>query len=102
MAKYHLRIITDSCSEAVETALTWFLRSQPGISELHIDALKPYWKNPGQGELNCSFSSSLSLCELQAILADHWETDVADIRWSRIHAPCAVFLWLSTESEANL
>lgn len=95
MAKYYLRIITDSCSETVKNSLTRFLNSQPAISEPHIDVLHPYWKIPGQGELNCSFSSFQPLCEVQAIFADHWETDVADARRSRIHAPHAVFIWLS-------
>ena len=95
MTNYYLRIITDCATQAAGQLISDFLNELSGITEIHMEALQPYWKNPGQSELSVNFVSELSMVQVQAMLADHWESDVADSRWSRIHVPSAAFLWLS-------
>lgn len=96
MTRFFLRIITDCVTQAAEQSISDFLRSLPGITEIHTEPIKPYWKHPEQVELVCSFNSPISVKEIQALLADCWEGDVADSRWSCVHVPHAVFLWLTT------
>ena len=93
MTRFFLRIITDCVTQAAEQSIFDFLRSLPGI---HTEPIKPYWKQSEQVELVCSFNSPISVKEIQALLADCWEDDVADSRWSCIHVPHVVFLWLTT------
>ena len=95
MTNYYLRIITDCATQAVGQLISDYLDDLPGITEIHTEAVQPYWKNPGQGEMSVSFVSGLSMEQIQAMLADHWEGGAADSRWSRIHVPSAAFLWLS-------
>ena len=102
MPKYYLRIIADSCSTITEKALNQYLHSLPMVSRIHTEPLKSYWKIPEHGEMNCSFISGQSIEEIQAVLADHWEGDNADARWSHIHVPYASFIWLSVQCEINL
>ena len=95
MAKYNLRIITDCVLQSAGQLISDYLNDLPGITEIHMEAIQPYWKNPGQGEMSVSFLSELSMKQIQAMLADHWVGDAADSRWGRIHVPFAAFLWLS-------
>ena len=99
MAKYYLRIITEGCTSDTEGAILAFLRESIGCTALYAEPIQPNWKNPGQGEMSVSFLSELSLEQIQAMLGDHWEGENADIRWSRIHVPHAVFLWLCCETQ---
>lgn len=94
MVKYVLHIIADCCTPDAASEILSFLRESAVGTELYAESIQPYWKVPGQGTLVCSFLSSLPMEELRTILADHWEGDVVDARWSRIHVPHAVFLWL--------
>lgn len=96
MTKYCLRIITDCCAREVEQKASAFLRSLHGLADIHMEPIAPYWKQPAQGELQVSFLSALPMTEIQVLLADCWEGDVADSRWSCVHVPHAVFLWLTT------
>ena len=96
MTKYDLRIITDCCTQEAEQKTSAFLRSLHGLTDIHMEPIAPYWKQPAQGELQVSFLSALAIAEIQALLADCWEGDVADSRWSCVHVPHAVFLWLTT------
>ena len=96
MTRFFLRIITDCVTQAAEQSSLDFFRSLPGITEIHAEAIQPYRKNPEQGELFVRFLSALAMAEIQALLADCWEGDVADRRCSCIHVPHAVFLWLTT------
>lgn len=93
MQKYYLRFITGSCSDVVEQELTAFLKTR---FNTQIEPLRPYWKNPGQGELLCQILSAEPMASIQALLADNWDSDTADARWSRVHAPHTVFIWVST------
>lgn len=95
MAKYYLRIITDCTAQTAEQLVCDYLNDLPGITEIHTEAVQPYWKNPGQGEMSVSFLSDLAMEQIQAMLADHWDGDAADSRWSWIHVHHAVFLWLT-------
>lgn len=95
MEKYFLRIITACAAQAAGQLISDYLNDLPGITEIHMEAIQPYWKNPGQGEMSVSFLSELSMIQIQAMMADHWDGDEADSRWSRIHVPFAAFLWLT-------
>ena len=95
MTRYYLRIIADHHSEESEQAIFTFLHSLSDVSSLHTQAIQPYWKNPGQGEVSASFVSGLSMEKIQGMLADRWESNTADVRWSMIYVPHAAFLWLS-------
>ncbi len=95
MTKYYLRIITDCATQAAGQLISDYLNGLPGITGIHTEVVQPYWKNPGQGEMSVSFLSELSMEQIQAMLADHWDSDVADSQWSRIHVPSATFLWLT-------
>jgi len=95
MCKYCLRIITDSCNPEIESAIIHFLQSLPGTFRLHAEPLKPYWKNPEQGELCCSFVSDRPIEKIRAALAEHWHTEVADACRNRVFVPPAAFLWLT-------
>ena len=99
MTNYYLRIITDCATQAAGQLISDYLNGLPGITGIHTEAVQPYWKNPGQGEISVSFVSALSMEQIQAMLGDHWEGENADIRWSRIHVPHAVFLWLCCETQ---
>ena len=90
-----LRIITNCVSQNAQQAVYDFLDALPGVSEIHMEPIQPYWKNPGQGELSVSFVSGLFMEKIQAMLANRWESGTADARWSSIYVPNAVFLWLS-------
>ena len=96
MTKYYLRIITDCCAREAEQKASAFLRSLHGLADIHMEPIAPYGKHPVQGELQVSFLSALPMTEIQVLLADCWEGDVADSRWSCVHVPHAVFLWLTT------
>ena len=95
--KYFLRIITDCCARETEQKVSTFLRSLHGITDFHMDPIAPYRKYPVQGEVQVSFLSARPMAEMQALLADHWEGEVADARWSCILVPHAVFIWLTRE-----
>ena len=95
MTNYYLRIITDCATQAAGQLISDYLNGLPGITEIHTEAVQPYRKNPVQGEMSVSFLSELSMEQIQAMLADHWDSDAADSRWSRIQVPFATFLWLS-------
>ena len=95
MTKYFLRIITASDSQDTAEEILSFLQTFSAVSELYAEPIKPYWKTPEQGELLCSFSSPLPIEKIQAVLAGHWEGDVADARWSQLHLPHSTFLWLT-------
>lgn len=95
MAKYYLRIITVCATQAAAQLISDYFTGLPDITGIHMEAVQPYWKNPGQGEMSVSFLSELSMEQIQAMLADHWDGDAADSRWSRIYVPSATFLWLS-------
>ena len=95
MAKYYLRFITEDCTSDAEDAILAFLRESIGCSALYAEPIQHYWKNPGQGEISVSFVSGLSMEQIKTMLADQWDAEVADSRWSHIHVPHAVFLWLS-------
>ncbi|MBE6923600.1 MAG: hypothetical protein E7465_10615 [Ruminococcaceae bacterium] len=97
MAKFYLRIIIDCVIQDADQLISDFLSAQPGITDLHTEPVKVYWKNPGQGELSASFVSALSIEEIRQMLADHWKDESADVRWSRIHVPHAIFIWLTRE-----
>ena len=95
MTRHYLRIITENCSSDTEGAILAFLRESIGCTALYLEPIQPYWKNPGQGEMSVSFLSELSMEQIQAMLADHWECGAADSRWGRIHVPFSAFLWLT-------
>ena len=95
MTIYYLRIITDCAAQAAAQLISDYFTGLPDITGIHMEAVQPYWKNPEQGEMSVSFRSELSMEQIQAMLADHWDGDAADSRWSRIHVPSAAFLWLS-------
>lgn len=95
MARYYFRIITDCRTWEVEQTISKFLHALPGVTDVYIASLIPYWKNSGQSEISASFDNRLSLAEIQAMLANRWESDTADARWSSIYVPHAIFLWLS-------
>ena len=95
MTRYYLRIITDCATQAARQLISDYLNDLPGITGIHTEAVQPYWKNPGQGEMSVSFLSELSMEQIQAMLADHWEGENADIRWSHIRVPYGNFLWLT-------
>ena len=96
MARHYLRIITEDCSSDTEGAILAFLRESIGCTALYAEPIQPYWKNPGQGEMSVSFLSELSMEQIQAMLADHWEGGAGDSRWSHIRMPYGTFLWLTT------
>ena len=96
MTKYCLRIITDCCTLDAEQEASAFLCSLHGITDIHMEPIAPYWKHPQQGKLQVSFLSALPMAEIQVLLADCCESNVADSRWSCVHVPHAVFLWLTT------
>ena len=93
MNKYFLRFITAACTDTAEKELTAFLKAR---FDAQTEPIRPYWKNPGQGEMLCQISSAEPMLSIQAVLADSWEAGTADARWSRIHAPHTVFIWVST------
>ena len=95
MTIYYLRIITDCATQAAGQLISDYLNDLPGITGIHTEVFQPYWKHPGQGEMSVSFLSELSMKQIQAMMADHWDGDAADSQWSRIHVPSAAFLWLS-------
>ena len=96
MTKFFFRIITDCCSPGVEKEITSFLNSSLSPSGMCAEPMKPYWKNPDQGELSGSFLCSRSIAEVQTVFASHWESAVADARWSNLCIPHTVFIWLTT------
>ena len=96
MARHYLRIITEDCSSDTEGAILAFLRESIGCTALYAEPIQPYWKNPVQGDMSVSFLSELSMKQIQAMLADHWDGDAADSRWSHIRVPNSTFLWLTT------
>ena len=95
MTKHYLRIIMEDCTSDTQEAILAFLRESIGCTALYAEPTQPYWKNPGQGEMSVSFLSELSMEQIQAMLADHWEGENADIRWSHIRVPYGNFLWLT-------
>ena len=96
MTRYYLRIIADCATQAAGQLISDYLNDLPGITEIHTEAVQPYWKNPAQGEMSVRFLSELSMEQIQAMLADHWEGGAADSRWSHIRVPYSTFLWLTT------
>ena len=99
MPNYLLRIITDSCSPSVEDELNRFFLALPEIQDFRTELLAPYWKIPDRGEVLCAFACSQSLSEIQPFFASCWEGSVADARWSHIHVPHAIFLWLDDSTD---
>lgn len=95
MTTYFLRIITDCCTRKAEQEVTAFLRALHDVADIHMEPIQPYWKHPKQGEVQTSFVSTLPMEAIQSVLADRWEGENADSRWSMIHVPHAVFLWLT-------
>ena len=97
MTRFFFRIITLLCAPEIEKEITSFLNGFLSPSELYTEPMKSYWKNPDQGELSGSFLCSRSIAEIQTVLADHWEGEVADAQWSNIRIPHAVFVWLTIQ-----
>ena len=98
MNTIYCRIITDTYSTAAEESVKEFLSQQLnalGISSVVFSSYIPYWKEPHQGELSAHFLTQISLETIQSQFADTWQADTADSRWSKIHCPHAVFLWIS-------
>ena len=85
------RIITDCITQDAQRDVYDFLDALPGVSEIHMKPIQPYWKNPEQGELSVSFVSSLSMEEIQAMLANRWESDTADARRAGSMCPMLYF-----------
>lgn len=101
MADYFCRIITEDCTPETETRIHTFFREK-WETVLSISSIQPYWKNPGQGEISCTFTTDLTIEETQYLLADQWIAETAASGRSSIHCPGAVFLWLSAvENEEN-
>lgn len=98
MNKIYCRIITENYSTAAEESVKEFVSqrlSSLGISTAVFSSYVPYWKEPRQGELSAHFLTQLPLEAVQSQFADTWRSDTADIRWSHIHCPHTVFLWIS-------
>ena len=95
MTRFFLRIITDCCTRETEQEIAAFLRNLCNVMDIHMEPIVPYWKHPEQGEIQASFVGALPTEAMQSALADHWEGENADSRWSRIHVPHAAFLWLT-------
>lgn len=101
MADYFCRIITENCAQETETRVHSFFRENCRIIS-GLSPLRPYWKNPGQGEITCAFSSVHAIEEVRHMLADQWIAETAARERSSIFCPGAVFLWLTAaEGEEN-
>ena len=98
MKEIYCRIITTDYTPATENTVKDFVTrtlAPLGISPIAFPPFVTYWKNPGQGELTFHFLTQTSLETIQRLFADTWQSDTADTRWSQIHCPHAVFLWIS-------
>ena len=98
MKEIYCRIITTDYTPATENTVKDFVTRELGslgISAVAFRPFVPYWKAPRQGELSFHFLTGTALETVQALFADTWQSDTADTRWSRIHCPRAVFLWIS-------
>ena len=98
MSTIYCRIITEDYNTATEENVKEFVSRQLsslGIRTVVFSSYVPYWKEPRQGELSAHFLTQLPLKTVQSRFADTWQADTADIRWSHIHCPHSVFLWIS-------
>lgn len=98
MKEIYCRIITTDYTNTAEEAVKDFVTQHLdplGVSPIAFRPFVPYWKDPRQGELSFHFLTNTTLETVQSLFADTWQADTADIRWSKIHCPHAVFLWIS-------
>lgn len=96
--KTFCRIITENCASNMHSQITAYISERlESIDALDIciSPLVPYWKQPMQGELSFHFWSRTPLSEIQQLFADTWQNETADVAWSNIRCPGAVFLWVS-------
>lgn len=98
---YYLKIISSTYSEDTYTAISLFLESI--VLKIRaekmavIDALKPYWKIEGYGEMTVSFLSDCSKAEIQSLLGNGWNDDVIENEWAKIYCPVISFMWLTAD-----
>ena len=98
MRQIYFRIITRSFSPDAGSRIWQYLLNElnhSGIHDIAFQAYTPYWKNPHLGELTCQCSTAIPLTQIQQLFAAEWQSDTADIQWSRIHIPGVCFLWIS-------
>lgn len=96
--KIFCRIITKNCAANTQSQITAYISERLEIIDaldIYMSPLVPYWKQPMQGELSFQFLSRTPLFEIQQLFADTWQNDTADVAWSNIRCPGAVFLWVS-------
>lgn len=99
--KYYLKIISSTYSEDTHGAISLFLESIVlkirAEKMVVIDALKPYWKIKGYGEMTVSFLSDCSKAEIESHLGNGWNDDVIDCRSAKIYCPAISFMWLTAD-----
>lgn len=99
--KYYLKIVSSTYSEDTHGALSFFLESIVlkirAEKMVVIDALKPYWKIKGYGEMTVSFLSDCSKAEIESHLGNGWNDDVIDSEWAKIYCPIISFMWLTAD-----
>ena len=98
MSNIYFRMITrESSSDAATQAISFLHDRLASIGIHHITnpVHIPYWKNAHFGELTCQCNTAIPLTQIQQLFATEWQSDTADIQWSRIHIPGVCFLWIS-------